>query len=234
MDEGRRSGSALLTMPIAFVLLTWGVFVPAARGASTQATEFSEGPTTTVDVPNPSTTYVTVPPTSVWVVPATVTTVATFPFRGQPEDAFPTTSTPRAPERGFDMADDVSSEPEPGPAERDTLPDDGLDPALPAGNESLPAPSTTTLTPSTTTLTPSTTTVTQSAVERSSVASPPRARPVPAATPEAAIDMTANNRGPSLFWPGVLALGALLLLGGPRLARRLRHPSRLDVRHDIA
>jgi len=214
--DGRRSrGTASWTVILALLVLVWGVFVPAARGASTdqtqeQLTPTEEGSTTTTQpAPSTSTTYVTI----IMSIPMTVTTTVDFPFPEPAEDSFPPSTMAREPEPFFDRDEDVGSEP--APWDRDTLPADGADPAgLSAADANRPGPSTTLRAqPSTRQSTPS-----------KRVSEPP-------------VDMTAD-RSPSLFWPGVFAVGCLLLLSGPAAARKLRHARRQDeghdVRHDVA
>lgn len=210
-DERRSRGAAWLTVALALVFLVSGVFIPAARGASADQTQEQLTPTpdgsTTTAAPSTSTTYVTVmsvppPATSTTLetitmsVPATVTTIVSFPFLGPAEDSSPPSTMPGEPERALDQDGDQAYEPP--VADRDLLPSGGPE-ALSAANASAPAPSTTLLA--------------QSKASASNVAS--------------------RSRAPSLLWPGLLAVGCLLLLCGPAAARKWRHAQRHDPRHDV-
>ena len=189
-----------MAVPVALVLLMSGGFVPAARAASTRQTQDQGSPTsgssttTTQLPPSTSTTYVTMIVTS----PATVTTTASFPFIAPAEDAFPPSTMPPEPEQIFDR--DLGAEPQ--PVDRDPLPAGGADPAALSDTVANRTGPSTTL------------------AARPMAGSSNPASPVVAS--EAAIDLSAANRSPSLFWPGVLVLGCLCLLGGPAANRRLR------------
>ena len=227
VDGWRSRGTGWLTVALALVFVVSGVFVPAARGASTdqtqeQSTPTSDGSTTTTGPsPSTSTTYVTI----ILVVPMTVTTTVNLPFLGpdEEEDVFPPSTTGGGPEPAFDIDEDLGSEP--ASEDRDTLPAGGPDLAGPsAADANRPGPSTTLRA--------------QPGTSRSNVASPARASSAPAnRSSEPAVDMTAASRSPSLLWPGILVVGCLLLLSGPAVARRVRdtrrHEMGHDVRHDV-
>ena len=164
-------------------------------GSTTSITSWPTDPVETADPPATNDPSLSPPTTPVTMtIPATITTVMHYPF-----ETFDETDPPQ-PEDPAEQARSGGT-PSLGSAERVAFRSTPAtsDPAQPA--EASPPLSTTT-----------------------TEAARPASHTQDSAALAAATSPDGTESGVSLFWPVILGLCCLLLLGGPVVARRLRHP----------
>ena len=202
---GRHHGLAVVVGALIVTVASMGAAFADTPASSTTSSS-TLGSTTSITTWRPDTFPTAVPPTTTdpsvspsttsgtIIVPATITTLVHYPFQPLEET-----------EPG--LADDSAEQ----------APSGGARPPESAERVAFRgSPATSDLAPPTEASPPLSTTTTEPAR--------PASQTQDSAALAAASSPVATGSGVSLFWPVVLGLCCLLLLGGPIAARRLRHP----------